>query len=159
MFLNQKKKTTNTHVRTQFQHASQLRQRNTSGITGCVLQQPNPQRQTTYTMPHRQHGSVENPENYSSLQWKLSVYQNSGRLPDNFNRKHDNNGSKIPKGPYLWPFRVESYYRQSHKQGTEHFWVKEDIKWKELVEAIFKESKLHYYWDQERKDKLTWPLC
>lgn len=30
---------------------------------------------------------------------------------------------------------------------------------KELMEAIFKESKLLYYWDQECKDKLTWPLC
>lgn len=79
-------------------------------------------------MPHRQHGSVENPGSHSSLQWKLAVYQNSGRLPDNFNRKHYNNGSKIPKGTYLWPFRVTSYYRESHKQGREHFWVREDQK-------------------------------
>lgn len=69
-------------------------------FTGCVLTQHCCQRQTAHMMSPRQHRSVANPESHSSLQRKLAAYQNSGRLPRNFNTKHENNGSEVSKGPY-----------------------------------------------------------
>lgn len=161
MSLNHKNNHKHTCENSNFQHASWPTHPSLA-FRGCALNQQNYQRQTALSKSHSvytsvQHRSVANPENHSSVQWKLAVYQKSAMLPGSFNTKHKNNSSKVSKGRYSRLFRVKSQYRQNHKQRREYFWVMEDRK--ELAGTSLGESKPLRYWDQEWKDKLTPPLC
>lgn len=91
--------TTNTHVGILISNMPATPDKETSpAFTSCVLEHHS-QGQTAHMMSHRQHISVANPESHSSHQWKLATYQNSGKLPGNFNTKHEKNGSKVSTGP------------------------------------------------------------
>lgn len=121
------------------------RWRNGSGITGYIPQQPNPQRQTIYMMPHRQHESVENPGSYSSLLWKLSTKT----LEDSQTILTQNTTAMAQRFP-----RVPTYNPSERQVTADKATNREEdaseqkrTKKKKRMETIFRESKLRYYWE------------